>query len=122
MCALGGGGICICISSGQTLTALPASTLQPLKSRLFIEIENEAKCGREAEKERAQRQREAERERKREMMLKPFHHFKSINFCAAFFFLKKLLPPLFLHPFLACVTAGTIVACTPQNNGKCQEG
>jgi len=74
------------------LTALPASTSLPLKSRLFIEIENEAVCGggRESGKER-------ERERG---LLKSFHfqHLKSINSCAAFFFAKKLLLPLHLRP------------------------
>jgi len=48
------GGFCVCIAAGQMLTALPTSTSLPLKSRLFIEIENEAVCGggRESGKER----------------------------------------------------------------------
>jgi len=44
--------ICACIAAGQMLTALPALTSLPLKSRLFIEIENEAMRQREREKER----------------------------------------------------------------------
>jgi len=77
------GGFCVCIAAGQMLTALPASTSLPLKSRLFIEIENEAVCG---------GGREGERQGARERgLLKSFHfqHLKSINSCAAFFLLKS---------------------------------
>lgn len=95
--------ICACIAAGQMLTALPALTSLPLKSRLFIEIENEA-----------MRQRERERERGGLLKLKSFHlqHLNRVHFCAVFSY-NGLLASAFVWPSTAgIITCGTIVACT----------